>query len=142
MGTVSQIKPLAHTARDEVAASVRAFIARAGVSKSAVARATGFTQSTFSRRANGQEPFNIDELGTLADYFGVDVVDLIVGDANKIPPNAKKAPTPKGGGQSYTPPDSNREPTDYGLAPVTELPTKSEQRADTGTLAVVTQLRA
>lgn len=59
------------------------------------------------------------------------------------PEAQKKAPTPKGGGQSYTPRDSNPEPTDYGLATVTELrPAVDEQRADTGALAVVTPLRA
>ena len=110
MGNVSQLKPQVHAARDEVAAAVRAFIARAGVSKSAVARATGFTQSTFSRRTNGQEPFDIDELGALADYFDVELADLISGDVTKIPPNAKKAPRPDEGERLLVGPPGGIEP--------------------------------
>lgn len=77
------------TARHEIAASVRGFIARAGVSKSAVARAIGMAQSTFSRRTTGDEPFDADELGMLANYFGVTLVDLVAGNVQKIAPNAK-----------------------------------------------------
>jgi len=99
MTNVTQLKARNSTAKEEVAAGVRSFIARAGVSKSAVAREIGMAQSTFSRRTTGLEPFDTDELGTLADYFGVSLVDLISGNILKIAPNAKKAPTANDGGQ-------------------------------------------
>jgi len=109
-------------ARNEVASSVNAFIARAGVSKSAVAREIGMAQSTFSRRTTGAEPFDVDELGLLAAYFEVSLVDLISGDVTKILPNAKKAPTPKGEGQSLPKLDSNQQPA--GSQPGEVIPLK------------------
>ncbi|MGV8913778.1 MAG: helix-turn-helix domain-containing protein [Rhodoglobus sp.] len=111
MTNVTQLKARNSTAKEEVAAAVRSFIARAGVSKSAVAREIGMAQSTFSRRTTGLEPFDTDELGTLADYFGVSLVDLIGGNILKIAPNAKKAPTANGEGQMLLDLDSNQEPT-------------------------------
>ena len=96
--------------RYEVASAVNAFIARAGVSKSAVARAIGMAQSTFSRRTTGAEPFNIDELGALAHYFDVALVELITGDIRIMPPNAKKAPAGNGEGGKLPRLDSNQQP--------------------------------
>ena len=110
MNNVINLPTKSHEARNEVASSVNAFIARAGVSKSAVSREIGMAQSTFSRRSNGIEPFDVDELGALADYFGVDLIELISGDITKIAPNAKKAPTPKSEGRSLPRLDSNQQP--------------------------------
>ena len=92
MSNVTSIRPTHPAARDEIASAVNAFIARAGISKSATAREIGMSQSAFSRRTTGAEPFNADELGNLADFFGVTIIDLISGNVTQIAPNAKKAP--------------------------------------------------
>ncbi len=113
MSNATQTSERETTARDEIAASVRGFIARAGVSKSAVARAIGMAQSTFSRRTTGDEPFDADELGLLADYFDVSLVDLVAGNVHAIAPNAKKAPALVGGGRFFVPP-TGVEPATYG----------------------------
>lgn len=117
MGNISQLRIRDDEPRQEVAASIRAFIARAGISQSAAGRAIGVKQSTFSRRTNGQEPFDVDELGALATYFGVSLVELISGQIDRIPPNAKKAPTMNGEGHLLPGLDSNQEPIGLQSAP-------------------------
>lgn len=130
-------------ARDEIASAVNAFVARAGISKSATAHEIGMSQSAFSRRTTGAEPFDADELGMLADYFGVTIIDLISGNVTAIAPNAKKAPTPKGEGRAKLPElDSNQQPA--GNKPPAEIitlhPRKTAPERDT--LAPVTLIGA
>lgn len=117
MANITALATRDDTARTEVAASVRAFIARAGVSKSHVAREIGIAQSTFSRRTTGAEPFDTDELGALATYFGVTLVDLVAGNIDRIEPNAKARPT-----RVNTPGDeSDPRDSEWYLAPVTPI---------------------
>lgn len=64
-------------ARQDVAASVRAHMAVRGVKDTELARAVGWTQSYTSRRTNAAISFSVDDLGLVADYFGLQIVDLV-----------------------------------------------------------------
>lgn len=144
MSTVSQLNTATdHEARRQVATNVRAFIGAAGISKSATARGIGMTQSTFSRRANGLDAFDVDELGQLANFFGVTLVDIVTGNVSAMPPeNEKMPPTPKGGGLKLPELDSNQQPAGKQPAPVIALPLRPAMTAETNELATVTELFA
>jgi predicted XRE-type DNA-binding protein len=72
------ISPLpAPGARAEIAAAVRAHIAARRTNDSRVARAIGMSQPKFSRRTNEDVAFDSDDLGRIADHFGITVVELV-----------------------------------------------------------------
>ncbi|WP_439593989.1 helix-turn-helix domain-containing protein [Microbacterium sp.] len=64
-------------ARDEIAGAIRAHLAVRRISDSALGRAIGMSQSKISRRTNGEIAFDTDDLGRIARYLGLSVVDLI-----------------------------------------------------------------
>lgn len=76
------------TARYDVAATVRAHLAVRRISDSALARAIGISQSMMSRRVNGDIAFDTDDLGRIASYLGLTLVELIQ------MPTAGEAPRP------------------------------------------------
>jgi len=57
--------------RQAVAGEVRAEAARRRVSQRAIAVALGVSQTAVSRRLNGEIPFDVDELGKVAELLGV-----------------------------------------------------------------------
>ncbi|GAB3125752.1 helix-turn-helix domain-containing protein [Glaciibacter psychrotolerans] len=63
--------------RNNVAAAVRAHMGVRQIKDAALAREIGMTQSTMSRRTNGEMPFDVDELGRIARVFGISLVELI-----------------------------------------------------------------
>lgn len=79
------------TARYDVAAAIRAHAAVRRLSDSALGREIGMTQSKISRRMNGEIAFDTNDLGRLATYFGMSVVELI-----QMPTSAD--PVTRGGG--------------------------------------------
>lgn len=75
----SNVIPLASpgTTRADVAAAVRAHLAVRQISDSALGRAIGMSQSMISRRTNGSTAFDTDDLGRIAGYLGLDLVELV-----------------------------------------------------------------
>jgi len=69
--------PQRTSARDDIAASVRAHLAVLKISDSELARRTGMSQTQITRRTNARLPFNADELGIVADKLGLSVLELI-----------------------------------------------------------------
>lgn len=65
------------TRAESVAGNVRAEMARLRVSQSEVGSALGLTQQAVSRRLRGEVPFNVNELGVVADVLAVEVTDLL-----------------------------------------------------------------
>jgi transcriptional regulator with XRE-family HTH domain len=55
----------------QVAAEVRAYVARAQLSQHQLAEILGIPQSSVSRRLRGKTPFRVDELEKLAGVLGV-----------------------------------------------------------------------
>ncbi len=55
-----------------VAAEVRAEIARANLTHTAVADAAGIARATFSRKVNGKTPFDVLELASIAATIGIE----------------------------------------------------------------------
>ncbi|CAN7237984.1 helix-turn-helix transcriptional regulator [Microbacterium sp. LjRoot45] len=70
--------------RQTIAKNVKAHLGHAGISGAEMGRRIGMTQSKMSRRTTAAEPFDIDELGAIADELDITVVDLITG---KLPSN-------------------------------------------------------
>jgi transcriptional regulator with XRE-family HTH domain len=60
-----------------VAAEVRALLARRKLSQRHLARELGYTQPRINRRVNGDVPFAVDELYTIACVLGVEPRDLL-----------------------------------------------------------------
>ena len=63
-------------ARAKVATEVRVEMARAGINESALAAATGISQSTMNRRLKPKverDAFTVDELERVADVLGVPI---------------------------------------------------------------------
>ncbi len=65
------------TAVIDVAAEVRAMIARQRLSQTVVADRADIARSTLSRKLQGATPFTIDELYRLAEVFGIDAAELL-----------------------------------------------------------------
>lgn len=66
------LTPTAQTGRN-----VRAEMARADVTQTALASAIGLSQSALSKRLRGVIPFDINELTAVADHLGVEVTTLL-----------------------------------------------------------------
>ena len=124
-----------------VAADVRAELAKNNIRVSHLPARIGNSREYWRRRiTEASVALDIGDLSDIADITHVSIAHLVR--------NAKKAPAPKGGGQSanqYTPRDSNPEPNDSGLHPISTLRfplVSSADQPDTGDIYPVTQLRA
>ena len=62
-----------------VAANVRAELARANITQTALASRMNRTQQSLSLRLRGHVAFSVDELSEIADLLGVDISYLIDG---------------------------------------------------------------
>ncbi len=62
-----------------VAGNVRALMARRGVSQHQVADVLGLSQTAVSKRLRGVTPWDVNEMGTLAEAFGVPIAVLLEG---------------------------------------------------------------
>lgn len=58
------------------AAEVRAAIARAGISREDLARATGIEPRSLARKLRGTSPMGVDELADIARALGIRPSDL------------------------------------------------------------------
>jgi transcriptional regulator with XRE-family HTH domain len=65
----------------DVAAEVRAAIARKQVTQRDFAAAVGLTQSGVSRRLSGRTDFTIPELTAAANFLGVELTSLLTAPA-------------------------------------------------------------
>lgn len=65
--------------RDIVASNLRALMARRRVTATLLAKQLGVSQPSMSRRLNGQQAIDVEELVWLADYFEVPVFTLLEG---------------------------------------------------------------
>lgn len=76
---MSNVNPLVapDSTRLDVASAVRAHLAVRKISDSALGRAIGMSQSKVSRRTNGDIAFDTDDLGRVARFLGITVVELI-----------------------------------------------------------------
>ena len=93
MSDVLQLPDLS-TPRARVAAGVRVQLALAGVSASKAARLIGVSQAAMSRRTTGEHPFDVDELGRLAEVLGIAIEDFFaVGPERTGPASAARAGT-------------------------------------------------
>jgi transcriptional regulator with XRE-family HTH domain len=72
---------MTQTLSGQVAATIRAEMARRKVSQAQVADAIGVSQAAISRRLGGQTPFELDELTTVAGLLDMAVGDLIESNA-------------------------------------------------------------
>ena len=61
----------------DVAAAVRAELARKQIPQTRLAEALNLSPATVSRRMSGQAPFELDELPVVAGLLGVAVSDLV-----------------------------------------------------------------
>lgn len=68
-----------------VAGEVRAHMARQQVTQTDLAAVKGRTQPYWSRRISGVVPFDIDDLTTIADFLGVQVMDLLAPLGSRTP---------------------------------------------------------
>lgn len=64
-------------ARRQVAANVRAELARAGVSQATAAAWIGVTQPAMSARLHARVPFTVDEAAAIADGLGLPLATLV-----------------------------------------------------------------
>lgn len=71
---------------DVVAEEVRALMARRRMSQDTVAKALGISQSQLSKRLLGKVVFDLGEVQKLADFFAVDVAELVTGTTHRRPP--------------------------------------------------------
>ncbi|QKS13913.1 helix-turn-helix transcriptional regulator [Curtobacterium sp. Csp1] len=62
---------------EQVAGEVRAAIARANLTQSAVCATTGIKGATMSRKLSGKVAFDVDELSLIADALGLVVFELM-----------------------------------------------------------------
>lgn len=80
--------------RERVRMEIRALKGRDGTTQEQLAKVLGISQPQVGKRLRGEIPFQLDELDALADYYGIEVEDLIGG--------TRLGPRPGGpdGGQS------------------------------------------
>lgn len=111
MSTVTPLRPLAQRPLSQrVAATVRAEMARLGVSQHDLANALGVTQQAVSLKIKGSRPMTIDELDIVAPLLGMTVVELLA-----------DAKSPRSGGPLRPRSDSNGQPTGGMFAQVINL---------------------
>lgn len=69
---------------ERVAATVRAELARQRKSQLELAEHSGKTAAYWSRRTTGAVPFDVDDLGLLADFLGVTAASLLGDPATAV----------------------------------------------------------
>jgi transcriptional regulator with XRE-family HTH domain len=62
--------------RDEIAGEIRAALARSQVRQSELAAAIGMSQAALSDRLRGNRAFDTDQVTKIADYLGLDLIEL------------------------------------------------------------------
>lgn len=62
--------------REAVAEEVRSLMGRRRVNQTRLAKALNMSQSALSRRLNGEQPFDTDDLFRIAEHFDVEVTRL------------------------------------------------------------------
>ncbi|WP_074348525.1 helix-turn-helix domain-containing protein [Mycobacteroides abscessus] len=75
----------------QVASNVRAEMARSRTTQQSLARKIATSQQSLSRRLSGNQPFDTDELGSIAKALGVKV-DSLVADAPRPGDSHQAAP--------------------------------------------------
>ena len=88
MRNATAAPPIRHT----VASTVRAELARAGVSQSAAARWIGVTQPAMSARLHARVPFTVDELYAIAEGLELPIETLLGEQPDFRVPAATGAP--------------------------------------------------
>lgn len=73
------------TRSGRAARAIRSILADRRLSVEALAEGTGLALSTLKRRLLGTTPFTIDELGIIADFFEVSIVDVLVPISEREP---------------------------------------------------------
>lgn len=68
---------MSYPSTDELAAEVRAEMARQRFTPIDVAKGTGISYATVKRRLAGQYPFTMDEFGAVAAFLGVEPSELV-----------------------------------------------------------------
>lgn len=61
----------------EIAANVRAELARGNHARESIAKLLGLSRMGVHRRLNGETPFRADELSKIAKHIGVSVAELL-----------------------------------------------------------------
>lgn len=89
-----------------VRTSVKGLLALAGLQQKDLAAPLGTTPNNISAKLVGRNKFSLEEIEMLAEFFGVDVVDLL--DPDRWRP---KGGGPRGGGLLRL--DSNQEPAGF-----------------------------
>jgi transcriptional regulator with XRE-family HTH domain len=69
------------TTSHEVAATIRAELARRRIPQARLAQLLGMTQVSVSRRLTGQTPITVDELVTIAGFLELPISQLLKDDA-------------------------------------------------------------
>jgi transcriptional regulator with XRE-family HTH domain len=64
---------------ERVAAEVRALMGRYEVTQVQLTEVLGVSQTGVSKRLRGLTPFDVNEIGLLAEFFGVDPSELVGG---------------------------------------------------------------
>jgi len=72
------LHPAPGSLRAHVAAEIRAWRGRLGLSQAQLAAIIGVTQPAVSARLTGRQSFTLDELELLAERFGIPVWELLV----------------------------------------------------------------
>ena len=62
---------------DQIARALRGVLAERRISGVALAKATGLSQSTMSRRLTGEYPLDTDQLDRILGVLGMDLVELL-----------------------------------------------------------------
>jgi transcriptional regulator with XRE-family HTH domain len=64
-------------ARDRVAGNIRAEMARNRLTQSDLAVVLGKSQQSVSKKLRGRIPFDLDEIETLAQHFGIPIEQIV-----------------------------------------------------------------
>ena len=94
------------TLSEVVAQNLRALMARCGVTQAQLGKVLGVSQAGVSARMRGRTPFDLNELGALAQAFNVPPAALVEVDGWR------------GGGLPQL--DSNQQPAGYAVSPWAE----------------------
>ena len=97
----------------QVGREVRSWMARRGLRQAWLASVLGLSQSVVSKRLRGVLPFTVAELFEVCAVLDITLAQLLGDEIIN-----EKDPHREGGGLiTYTPRDSNPEPTDYESRP-------------------------
>jgi transcriptional regulator with XRE-family HTH domain len=103
---------------ERVAAEVRALMGRYNVTQVQLTQVLGVSQTGVSKRLRGKTPFDVNEIGILADFFNVDPSELVggtrLGPRPGGPDGGQRVTTGQRGVRPTT--DTRRYPYAYGEA--------------------------